>query len=1616
MGIEGFLASDEERAARTLVEQAALILKATDGDVPSSFVPTLFGRTAAEDILVYGAHELAALARDSYAHLAQRQPGTPDIRVASPAGIKEGDRLSGITVVEIVNDDMPFLLDSVMDELTAQGLRVRLVAHPILAVERDASGQLLGAPSAPEADARGRRESLIHLHVERIADERCAALAAVLKDMLGDVRVTVDDWKPMLARVQAALADLRANPPPLPEDEIAEATAFVEWLLAGQFTFLGCRDYQIDNKPEGPEINAIDETGLGLLRDPSLRLFRRAGEPMTTGPRLAAFLREPVLLIVSKSNVVSRVHRRVWMDVVSLKRFDDKGELVGELRIAGLFTSMAYTSPSSAIPYLRRKARRVLARGGFDPASHSGKALVNVLDSYPRDDLFQIEDDELFEFALAIMQLEERPRVRVLARRERFDRFVSVLAYIPRDRYDSEVRERVGAYLARAFGGRVAEFRPLFLDGPLTRVHFIIERVREEVLSPDRNELEDAVSAIVRTWDDGFTEALALVYPAERANALRTRYAGAFPAGYQASYAPQDALADLRLVERLSAKHPIRAHFHAAEGEQGPNRTRVGLKVLSHAKPRPLSERVPQLEAMGFTVVDERTFTVRPEGTEAIYVHDMVLARRGGGAIALDALETRLHACLMAVLSGATESDGFNALVLNAGLQWREIALIRTLARYLRQVGTPYSQDYLWATLNAHPKIAADLVALFVARFDPAGEAGRAGREAEVKARIEAALADVASLDEDRILRLFANLIEAAIRTSFYQADTEGKPRSTIAVKFASGKVEGLPLPRPLFEIFVHSPRVEGVHLRFGRVARGGLRWSDRPQDFRTEVLGLVKAQQVKNAVIVPVGAKGGFVPKQLPAGPREAIQEEGIAAYKLFVGSLMDLTDNIEGGEIVHPAATVRHDDDDPYLVVAADKGTATFSDIANGLSEARGFWLGDAFASGGSVGYDHKAMGITARGAWEAVRRHFREMDVDIRTAPFSVVGVGDMSGDVFGNGMMLENTIRLFAAFDHRDIFLDPNPDPVASLAERQRLFALPRSSWQDYDKSLISEGGGVFSRAAKSIPLSPQIRAALGFDKAAASPAELMSAILKAPVDLLWFGGIGTYIRSSNETDAQAGDRANDAIRITGSDVRAKVIGEGANLGVTQRGRIEAARRGVRLNTDAIDNSAGVNTSDVEVNIKIALVPAVRDGRLDAPARASFLASMTDEVADLVLRNNYLQTLALSLAERQAHDELGFHQRLMQALEARGLLDRTVEFLPSDTEIAERRGRGEGLTRPELAVLLAYAKLTLQSDLTETEIPDDPYLARELTAYFPVELRERFPDGIEQHRLRRDIIATRLANAIINHGGPAFAARITDETGAEAGGIAKAFAATWDGFDLSELSAEIDALDAHVPGAVQLELYASVQKLVLDRTVWFLRNVDLRTGLDALVAHYAAGIKPVGEVLHGVVRELLAEETRSQHDARVAAWVQAGVPEDLAHRVARLPAIENSTDIVMIADRSGASIPDAAETFFALGLHFRLDRLLGQARGISAPDYYDRLALERALASFEIAVRRLTSEVLANYGPGVEGVAKWAEARGTEVERARNAMHEIAGSGLSVSKLSVAASLLGDLVRG
>jgi glutamate dehydrogenase len=1606
--MEDIMAWRDDKARATLIRDAAGSVPA--GKSPRAFAEPLFGYTNIEDLANYDAASLALLAEQAWEHVQRRTAGSADIRVVNPT-LPNGREIS---VLEILNDNMPFLFDSTMAELAEQGIEVSLVAHPIIAVERDDQGKLLRfyGEALPEG-AKGARESLIHFHITRLdADADRQKLVDGLTRTLSNVRACVADWRAMRDRVEEAIKTFSSSPPPLPIDEVAEANQFLQWLCADNFTFLGVREYRFSPDSDSPDDITTGE-GLGILRDPDVKVLRRGNDMVVMTPEIREFMHEPTLLIVIKANVSSRVHRRIRMDYVGIKLYSPDGRLEGELRVVGLFTSGAYTRSVRQIPYVRLKVSRVLQRAGFDPNGHSGKALMHILEDYPRDELFQIDVDTLYNFVIEILILYERPRVRALARVDKFDRFVSILTFIPRDKYDTDVRTRVGSFLAQAYKGRLSASYVSFPEGALARVHFIIGRYEGKTPVVEHAALESGISAIAATWADKLKAALAASTDGMRARMLASRYAQAFSGGYTEVFGAEQAITDITTVERLTPARPVTISVYRVAGDDPRH---FGLKVFSDAVPLSLSYRVPVIENHGLRVVDERTYKITPGNRpEPVWLHDMTIETSDGQPIEINPeFSHRLEASIMAVVTDRAESDGYNGLILRTALSWREVSTIRALSRYLHQIRAPFTQDYMWETLRKNAAITATLVTLFQTRLDPRivlTDAERSARETALLAEFEEQLKSVASLDEDRILRRFANLVQATVRTNLWQIGENGHPRPVISFKFEARRIDDLPAPRPLYEIFVYSPRVEGIHLRFGKVARGGLRWSDRPQDFRTEILGLVKAQQVKNAVIVPVGAKGGFVPKRLPPpSNRDAWLAEGTEAYRIFVRSMLELTDNLDGDIVVPPESTVRYDGDDPYLVVAADKGTATFSDVANAISAEKNHWLGDAFASGGSQGYDHKKMGITARGAWEAVKRHFRELGTDIQTMPFTAVGVGDMSGDVFGNGMLLSPATKLVAAFDHRDIFIDPSPDPSSSFAERKRLFDLPRSSWQDYDKSLISQGGGVFSRSLKAIPLAPEVRKLLDLDKPQATPFEVMTAILKARADLLWFGGIGTYVRSSAESDDQAGDRANDPIRITGGDVRARVIGEGANLGVTQRGRIEAAQKGVRLNTDAIDNSAGVNTSDVEVNIKVALARPERDGRLSPADRNSLLAAMTEEVGTLVLRNNYLQTLALSLAERKGVAETGFLTRLMQSLELRGLLSRAVEFLPDDAALTERTRRGQFLTRPELAVLLAYAKLTLYDDLLETGVPDDPYLARELSQYFPREVQDKFPTAAELHRLRREIIATSLANAVINRGGPACVVRLSDETDADVATIVMAYVAVDECYGLRWLNDAIDALDACIDGQLQLSLYASVQDLLLSRMVWYVRNVDFKDGLEAVVARFGPAIRQIVAGLDTA----LPPDLQAARVKRRQELADAGVPAGLAGELADLDALVSAPDIVTVAERTARPIGDAAATFYAAEANFRLDRIIAAARNVPANDYFERMAIDRAVEQIAGAERRLAADMLATGQSGQQAVETWLAAH-PEAARIRRSVEEIAASGLTLAKLTVAANLLGDLVK-
>ena len=1540
-----------DTAATQRIEGALALLRERapehESDALLAFAQTYLSGVDAEDLRERDVLDLYGAVRSLWQFAATREPGQPKVRVFNPS-VDEHGWQSTHTVVEIVNDDMPFLVDSMQMELLRQRLTLHFIAHPIVEMPRDGSARVAASATGGLA-----RESLMHIEVDRLAEpERRNALAADIVRVLGDVRTVVTDWSAMRERMLAIDAELGSAPLPHAPEEIGETRAFLQWLADNHFTFVGYRCHDAVDVADGLGLAIVPGSGLGLLRP-------QPGETLSASfmqlpPRLRAKARAPGLLVITKSNSRSTVHRPGYLDYIGIRRFDAAGTIIGEHRFIGLYTSAAYSAIPEGIPLLRRKVARILAATGFAPGSHAYKSLVNILDTYPRDELFQIGEDELAATALGILKLEGRARLRLFVRHDLYERFVSCLIYAPRERYTTELRKRLQALLVEAFRGTGAEFAVLLSESPLVRVLITVRTQPGQVPDVDRDTLEQRLAEASRRWEDDLAEALHRTLDEARAAPLARRYANAFPAAYREDFPARAAAADLALVERALASGEVAMNLYRPV-EAGAGQLR--FKLARRGGPVWLSEALPMLERMGLTVIEERPYRVAPEGAERVWLHDYGL-QVDGADVDVDDVREHFEDAFGRVMRGELESDDFNRLVLTARLSGDEVVVLRAYGRYLRQLGFPLSQAFIEATLAAHPAIAAQLVRLFRLRFDPAGTDAEA-EPRQVRA-IELALEKVANLNEDRVLREFVALIQATTRTNFWRRGADGLRRPFLSFKLDPARVPGMPAPRPKFEIWVYAARFEGVHLRGGPVARGGLRWSDRPEDFRTEILGLVKAQMVKNTVIVPVGSKGGFVLKRAPSpADRDAWMAEGIACYKDYLRALLDLTDNRTAAGIVPPPDVRRHDGDDPYLVVAADKGTASFSDHANAVSAEYGFWLGDAFASGGSVGYDHKRMGITARGAWESVKRHFREMAIDTQAQPITIVGIGDMSGDVFGNGLLLSPHVRLVAAFDHRHVFLDPHPDAARALAERKRLFDLPRSSWADYNADLISAGGGVWPRAAKSIPISPQVRDVLEVEAEHLSPAELITAILRAPVDLLYNGGIGTYVKAADESHAQVGDRANDAVRVDGRDLRAKVVAEGGNLGFTQRGRIEYAMAGGRLYTDAIDNSAGVDTSDHEVNIKVLLALPVADGALTLRQRNDLLASMTDDVAALVLRDNYEQTQVLSVGGRIAPRTLDDYARFIRYLEREGRLDRTIEFLPDEETLARRATAGTGLTAPERAVVLAYAKLWLYDVVLASALPDDPWVALALADYFPAPLRERFGEAMARHPLKREIIANAVINQTINRVGATFVHRAAEATGAHPADVVRAHLLTREVFAFRSLWHDVEALDNQVDDEVQARMLIDAGRLAARGAFWFLRSPRLQADMGATIAAFA----PAVDAVAARVADALEGAAREDAEARAAELRAARVPEALARRVADLDAMAGALDIVEVAQARQRDVAEVAEVYFRLGHRLELDWLAHRIGALDANGHWQVLARQALRDDVAGLQRALARDVLA-----------------------------------------------------
>ncbi|WP_454865807.1 NAD-glutamate dehydrogenase [Pseudomonas umsongensis] len=1591
--------------------QAALAQHISEQALPqvALFAEQFFGIISLDELTQRRLSDLAGCTLSAWRLLERFDHAQPQVRVYNPDYERHGWQ-STHTAVEVLHHDLPFLVDSVRTELNRRGYSIHTLQTTVLSVRRGSKGELLEIlPKGTQGDDV-LHESLMYLEIDRCANPaELNVLSKELEQVLAEVRVAVDDFEPMKAKVQEILTNLDNSQFAVDADEKSEIKSFLEWLVGNHFTFLGYEEFVVSDEADGGHIVYDKNSFLGLTK------LLRAGlsyDDLRIEDYAVNYLREPTLLSFAKAAHPSRVHRPAYPDYVSIREIDANGKVIKECRFMGLYTSSVYGESVRVIPYIRRKVAEIERRSGFQAKAHLGKELAQVLEVLPRDDLFQTPVDELFSTVMSIVQIQERNKIRVFLRKDPYGRFCYCLAYVPRDIYSTEVRQKIQQVLMDRLKASDCEFWTFFSESVLARVQLILRVDPKNRIDIDPQQLENEVIQACRSWQDDYSALTVETFGEAHGTNVLADFPKGFPAGYRERFAAHSAVVDMQHLLNLSEKNPLVMSFYQPLGQVG--QRELHCKLYHADTPLALSDVLPILENLGLRVLGEFPYHLRHNNGREFWIHDFAFTAAEGLDLDIQQLNDTLQDAFVHIVRGDAENDAFNRLVLTAGLPWRDVALLRAYARYLKQIRLGFDLGYIASTLNNHTDIARELTRLFKTRFYLARKLSSDDLEQRLEHAILTALDDVQVLNEDRILRRYLDLIKATLRTNFYQTDANGHNKPYFSFKFNPHLIPELPKPVPKFEIFVYSPRVEGVHLRFGNVARGGLRWSDREEDFRTEVLGLVKAQQVKNSVIVPVGAKGGFLPRRLPlGGSRDEIAAEGIACYRIFISGLLDITDNLKDGALVPPTNVVRHDDDDPYLVVAADKGTATFSDIANGIAIDYGFWLGDAFASGGSAGYDHKKMGITAKGAWVGVQRHFRERGINVQEDSITVVGVGDMAGDVFGNGLLMSDKLQLVAAFNHLHIFIDPNPNPATSFAERQRLFDLPRSAWSDYDTSIMSEGGGIFSRSAKSIAISPQMQERFDIQADKLTPTELLNALLKAPVDLLWNGGIGTYVKASSESHADVGDKANDALRVNGNELRCKVVGEGGNLGMTQLGRVEFGLNGGGSNTDFIDNAGGVDCSDHEVNIKILLNEVVQAGDMTDKQRNQLLASMTDEVGGLVLGNNYKQTQALSLAARRALPRIAEYKRLMNDLEGRGKLDRAIEFLPAEEAINERVAAGHGLTRAELSVLISYSKIDLKEQLLGSLVPDDDYLTRDMETAFPPTLVSKFSEAMRRHRLKREIVSTQIANDLVNHMGITFVQRLKESTGMSPANVAGAYVIVRDIFHLPHWFRQIEALDYQVSADVQLELMDELMRLGRRATRWFLRARRNEQNAARDVAHFGPHLKELGLKLD----ELLSGEIRENWQSRYQAYVAAGVPELLARMVAGTSHLYTLLPIIEASDVTGQNPADVAKAYFAVGSALDITWYLQQISALPVENNWQALAREAFRDDVDWQQRAITISVL-QQGDGTQDVetrlSLWMAQHESMIERWRAMLVEIrAASGTDYAMYAVANRELLDL---
>lgn len=1548
--------------------------------------------TPVDDLLQRDARDLFGAMISHWKQVAVRKAGESKVRVYNPHYEQHGWQ-STHTVIEVAHEDMPFLVDTLRMEINRMGISIHLIIHMGgMLLRRDDKHVVKDILPLHTPCADCEREAPILIEIDRQTDpDRLRELEENLQRVLGDVRLAVKDWPLMQQCLQAAIKELDHAEDKADPAQLEESRDFLKWMGNNHFTFLGYQEYEFSGKGKTRKLSPIVNSALGILR---CEQEEKGMCSLSALPEEALQLAESSdILSISKSNAIATVHRPTYMDYIGVKRFDKHGELIGERRFIGLYTSVAYNSSPRQIPFLRLKVSMVLERSKLTPGSHSAKDLLNILDSLPRDDLFQATSEELLEIATGILHIQERRRIRLFVREDRYKRFMSCLVYVPREHFNTELRKTIESILMEAFNGVEASFTTYFGESVLARIHFLILLNPEKVVSYDLKALENQIIEAGRTWSQDLQLSLIEYFGEEKGSRLYNKYASAFPAGYRETFPARTATFDIEHIESLVDEQSLGMSFYNPLEEFGKS---LRFKLYHQKATVPLSDVLPLFEKMGLRVIGEQPYRLRLSEDFSVWINDFNLVRMDADEADIEDLKELFQEAFSRVWRGDAENDGFNRLILSSKLNWREVMLIRAYAKYLRQAGITFSQEYIENTFYQNPVIVSLLIHYFNLRFNPAGKLATAAALQKAETAIIEALEQVTNLDEDRILRRYLDLINATLRTNFFQTDAQGQIKSYVSFKFDPSLIPELPLPLPKYEIFVYSPRFEGVHLRSAKVARGGLRWSDRREDFRTEVLGLMKAQAVKNAVIVPNGAKGGFVAKCLPVnGSREAVLEEGIYCYKHFISGLLDITDNLCNDEVAPPKEVVRYDEDDPYLVVAADKGTATFSDIANGVSREYNFWLKDAFASGGSVGYDHKKMGITAKGAWESVKRHFLELGFDTQTTDFTVIGIGDMAGDVFGNGMLLSKHIRLLGAFNHLHIFIDPNPDAASSWEERKRLFDLPRSSWEDYNADLISKGGGIFRRNVKSIKLTPEIKALFNLKQDVIVPNELIKVMLKAKVDLLWNGGIGTYVKAESETHLDVGDRTNDALRVNGNELQCKVVGEGGNLGFTQLGRVEYALNGGVLNTDFIDNSAGVDCSDHEVNIKILLNRVVDNGDLTEKQRNQLLEQMEPAVGQMVLRHNYYQTLAVSLGVSQSVENLDLYRRFIHVLEKEANLNRALEFLPTDKEIARRQTDGQGLVRPEVAVLLAYSKMTIKAAILKSDLPENPFVARCIHSAFPELMREKFGTELLHHRLHRELIATRVSNDLVDEMGISFVQRLREETGASVALIARAYNVAKDIHNTTQFWRQIEALDKKVKTSIQLEMMLRLSRLLRRCTRWLLRNQEYIDAPESTIEYFKPAVQKLAKALPTLLVGIEYDiyEKHQQH------FVDAGVPAEMATQVASTNALYSSFDIIGTGRKHNMDIIQMAEMFYHLGQRLEADWL--RHRIINHPVANNWESLSRALLrddltweQIELVVNVLKFHSHANSTE--ERIQQWVEFNREFVERWEQVLNDFRSS--------------------